>query len=38
MADCSTVFSFSMDEYDRMTLADLGRWRERARVRSGGDR
>lgn len=37
MADVGVIFSFTLAELCGMRIVELLEWRERARVRSGGD-
>ncbi|MDR3429011.1 GpE family phage tail protein [Silvimonas sp.] len=37
MADLALVFHWQPDYLDTLTLPDLMAWRERARIRNGGD-
>ncbi|ULX50354.1 GpE family phage tail protein [Mannheimia haemolytica] len=35
MADIATVFHWTPNAFDEMTIVELGQWREKARLRSG---
>ena len=37
MADIATIFHWTPDIMDNMSLSELSEWRERARKRSGSD-
>lgn len=37
MADVATIFHWSPETMDHMTLTELAMWREKARQRSGAD-
>ncbi|WP_420359251.1 GpE family phage tail protein, partial [Mannheimia haemolytica] len=34
-ADIATVFHWTPNAFDEMTIVELGQWREKARLRSG---
>ncbi|HGO5849242.1 TPA: GpE family phage tail protein [Mannheimia haemolytica] len=35
IADIATVFHWTPNTFDEMTIVELGQWREKARLRSG---
>jgi hypothetical protein len=37
MADIAAIFHWPLHDMDRMDLAELARWRDEARKRSGAD-